>query len=159
MSNLRRIAAFLFVLLIGATAHAQGGSRSLDSVDNAASKSLDSVDTGESESLDDADTGQSESLDDAEDAPAAPQASALPQPAALPDIDDADARAQAQSARQAVVVEQQRVKQADAAYSSMMTSGYPQGDARAAIVQERDAAQQAYQQANARYTSILNQLE
>lgn len=159
MSNLQRIAAFLFVLLIGATAHAQGGSRSLDSVDDGASKSLDAVDTGESVDPDAVDTGESESLDDAEAAPSAAQAAPSAPPAALPEIDDADTRAQAQSARQAVLVEQQRVKQADAAYSSMMTSGYPQGDARAAIVQERDAAQQAYQQANARYTSILNQLQ
>ena len=162
MSSIRRTAAFLIVLLWGATAQAQGPSRSLDSVDNGSSKSLDAADTGESVDPDTID-GDSESLDAAEaPAPAtgaASQSAPLAPPAALPAIDDADTRAQAQSAREEVLVAQQRVKQANAAYSSMMTRDYPQGDARAAIVEERDAAGQAYQQASARYAAILKQLK
>lgn len=158
MSNLRRAAVVILVLLCGATAQAQNPSRSLDSVDTGESKSLDAVDNGESVDPDAADTGGSESLDAAE-APAQGQQAPLAPPAALPEIDDADTRAQAQSAREAVLVAQQRVQQATAAYSSMMTRDYPQGDARAAIVQERDAASQAYQQASGNYAAILKQLQ
>jgi hypothetical protein len=157
MSRIRLPAAFMLALLCGATAHAQSNSRSLDSVDHGASKSLDAVDTGESIDPDALDGG-SKSLDAAE-APAQGQPATMASPTALPEIDDATARAQAMSAREAVLVAQQRVKQADAAYSSMMTRDYPQGDARAAIVQERDAAGLAYQQANARYEAILKQLQ
>jgi len=156
MSSIRRTAAFMIVLLWGATAHAQGPSRSLDSVATGDSKSLDAVDTGESVDPDALDSG-SESLDAAE-APAQGQPAPMAPPAALPAIDDDAMRAQAESARNAVLVEQQRVLQANAAYSSMMTRDYPQGDARAAIVQERDAASQAYQQASARYAAMLKQL-
>lgn len=152
-----RVAAVMLVLLSGGSAHAQDNSHSLDSVDRGGSKSLDAVDTGES--LDpDTLSGGSESLDDAE-SPAQGQPASLPEPAPLPEIDDATARAQAQSSREAVLVAQQRVQQANAAYSRMITRDYPQGDARAAIVQERDAAVAAYQQANARYESILSQLQ
>jgi len=157
MPSIRLPAAFVLALLCGATAHAQGPSRSLDSVDNGSSKSLDAADTGESVDPDTID-GDSESLDSAE-APAQGQPSTMAPPAALPEIDDDATRAKAQSAREAVLVTQQRVKQADAAYSSMMARDYPQGDARAAIVQERDAAAKAYQQASAVYTAIRNQLQ
>ncbi len=157
MSSIRRTAAFMLVLLWGATAQAQGPSRSLDSVDNGSFKSLDAADTGESVDPDTID-GDSESLDAAE-APAQGRPATMAPPAALPEIDDDATRAKAQSAREAVLVAQQRVKQANAAYSTMMTSGYPQGDARAAIVQERDAAGRAYQQASAGYTAMLKQLQ
>ena len=156
MFQLLRVAPLMVVLLCGISAQAQDDSHSLDSVDDGGSKSLDSVDTGESVDPDTLDGG-SESLDAAEAAPSQP--AAMAPPAALPEIDDADMRAKAQSARQAVLVEQQRVQQANAAYSSMLTRGYPQGDARAAIVQERDAAAAAYQQASARYDAILSQLQ
>jgi len=157
MSSIRLPAAFLLALLCAASAHAQDNSRSLDSVDDGATRSLDAADTGNSVDPDTLDGG-SESLDAAE-APAQGQPATMAPPAALPAIDDDAVRAKAQSAREAVLVAQQRVKQANAAYSTMMTSGYPQGDARAAIVQERDAAGQAYQQASAGYTAILNQLQ
>lgn len=156
MFQLLRVAALMVVLLCGVSARAQDNSHSLDSVDDGSSKSLDSVDTGDTVDPDTLDGG-SESLDAAEAAP--PQPAAMAAPAALPEIDDAEMRAKAQSARQAVLVEQQRVQQANAAYSSMLTRGYPQGDARAAIVQERDAAAAAYQQASARYDAILSQLQ
>ncbi len=68
-------------------------------------------------------------------------------------------RALAQGARDAVVAAQQRAEKAKAAYSRMRARNYPQGDARAAIVRERDAAQQAHQQASARYAEILKQLQ
>jgi hypothetical protein len=157
MFQLLRVAAVMLVLLCGASARAQDNSHSLDSVDTGESKSLDAADTGESVDPDTID-GDSESLDAAE-APAQGQPATMAPPAALPEIDDDATRAKAQSAREAVLVAQQRVKQANAAYSTMMTSGYPQGDARAAIVQERDAAGQNYQQASAAYTAILKQLQ
>ena len=155
MLHLRRTAAIMLVLLCGANAQAQDQSHSLDSVDDAKSKSLDAVDTGESVDPNGGDTGGSESLDAAEAPAAAPTAAALTAPAALPEIDDATMRAQAQSAREVVLVAQQRVQRANAAYSSMMARDYPQGDARAAIVQERDAAGQAELQASVRYAAIL----
>jgi hypothetical protein len=158
MPNFRCTTAVMLVLLCGATAQAQDPSRSLDSVDTGESKSLDAVDTGESVDPDAVDTGESESLDAAE-APAPAQSAPMAPPAALPEIDDANSRAQAQSAREAVLVAQQRVEQANAAYSSMMTRDYPQGDARAAIVQERGAASQSYQQVSTRYEAILKELQ
>ena len=155
MSKFRCTVALVLVLLWGASAQAQDKSRSLDSVDDGASKSLDAAYTGKSVDPDADDTGGSASLDAAEAGSPTP----LPAPAALPEIDDAATRAQAQSAREAVLVAQQRVQQANASYSSMMTRDYPQGDARAAIVQERDAAAAAYQQASARYAAMLSQLQ
>ena len=154
MSQLRRTAAVILVVLCGATAQAEDPSRSLDSVDKGGSKSLDSVDKGESVDLDAAESGGAESLDTAEVAPPAPSS-----PAPLPEIDDATMRAEAQGARDAVLVAQKRSEQANAAYSKMMARDYPQGDARAAIVQERDLAQQAHQQASAHYKEILKQLQ
>ena len=147
-------AAVVLIALCGVTAQAQAPSRSLDSVDKGESKSLDSVDTGESVDLDDAESGGAESLDAAEIA-----SPSLPAPPPLPEIDDDAMRAQAHDARDAVLVAQQRAEQANAAYSKMMSRDYPQGDARAAIVQERDSAQQAHQQANARYAEILKQVQ
>lgn len=154
MSQLRRAAAVILIALCGATAQAQQGTRSLDSVDDAKSKSLDSVDVGESVDPDDAEAAGSESLDAAETSP-----SAQPAPPALPDIDDPAALAQARDARDAVLVAQQRVTQANTAYSNMMSRDYPQGDARAAIVLERDAARKAYEQANAHYAEVLKQIQ
>jgi hypothetical protein len=58
-----------------------------------------------------------------------------------------------------VLVAQHRSTQANAAYSKMMARDYPQGDARAAIVLERDAARKACEQANARYVEILKQVQ
>lgn len=153
MSHLRR-AAVIVIALCAATAQAQEGSRSLDSVEKGESKRLDAVDTGESVDLDDAEATGSKSLDAAEVSP-----SAQPAPPALPDIDDPNALAQARDAREAVLVAQQRAAQANAAYSKMMSRDYPQGDARAAIVLERDAARKACDQANARYAEILKQVQ
>lgn len=154
MSQLRHAAAVIVIALCAATAQAQARSRSLDSVDKGESKRLDAVDTGESIDLDDAEATGSESLDAAERAP-----SAQPAPPALPDIDDPNTLAQARDAREAVLVAQQRVAQANAAYSRMMSRDYPQGDARAAIVLERDAARKAYEQATARYAEILKEVQ
>lgn len=153
MSQLRRAAAVILIALCAATAQAQERTRSLDSIDKGESKSLDAVETGENSDLDDAESTGSKSLDSAETSP-----SAEPAPTALPNIDDPAALAQARDAREAVLVAQQRVAQANAAYSSMMARDYPQGDARAAIVSERDAARKAYEQANAHYAEILKQV-
>ncbi len=157
MFQLLRVAAVMLALLGGIAAQAQDNSHPLDSVEKGGSKSLDAVGTGVSVDPDTLD-GRSRSLDAAE-APAQGQATSLPQPEPLPEIEDATARAQAQSSREAVLSAQQRVQQANAAYSRMITRDYPQGDARAAIVAERDAAVTAYQQANARYEAILSQLQ
>jgi hypothetical protein len=154
MSRLRDAAAVVLIALCGVTAQAQAPTRSLDSVSSGDSKSLDSVEKGKSVDLDAAESGGAESLDAAEIA-----SPSLPAPAPLPEIDDDAMRAQAQGARDAVLVAQQRAEQANAAYSKMMARDYPQGDARAAIVEERASAQQAHQQASARYAEILKQLE
>ncbi len=154
MSQLRRAVAVILIALCGATAQAQEEPRSLDSVDKGESKSLDAADTGESVDLDDAEATGSESLDAAETSP-----SVQPAPPALPDIDDPNALAQARDARDAVLVAQQRVAQANAAYSNMMSRDFPQGDARAAIVLERDAARKAYEQANAHYAKVVMQVQ
>lgn len=151
MPQLRRAAAAVLVVLCGVIAQAEDGSRSLDSAATGEARSLDSADKGESVDLDAANSGGSESLD-----AAGTDASA---PAPLPEIDDATVHAQAQDARDAVVAAQQRSTQANAAYSKMRARDYPQGDARAAIVKERDAARQAYEQASARYQEILKQLQ
>jgi len=139
MSQLRRAAAMGLVVCCGVTAQAEDGSRSLDSAATAETRSLDSVVGGESVGLD-----------------AARADPSAPEP--LPEIDDDAMRSQAQAARDAVLAAQQRSTQADAAYSKMRSRDHPQGDARAAIVKERNAAREAYAGANARYRELLKQL-
>ena len=144
MAHLRHLAAVALVLLSGANPTRAEDSRSLDSVDKAESRSLDSVAEGEGVDLDTAEAAK----------PSQPA-----EPAALPEIDDPSARAQAESAREAVVAARQRSNEADAAYAKMMERDYPQGGARLAIVQERDAARHAYEAASARYGELLGQLQ
>jgi hypothetical protein len=155
MSRLRRAAAALLIALCGVSAQAQAPSRSLDSVARGEAKSLDSAAKGRSVDLDAAGSGGGPATLDAVTA-ASP---APPAPVPLPEIEDEAMRALAQGARDAVVAAQQRAEKAKAAYSKMRARNYPQGDARAAIVQERDSARQAHQQASARYAEILKQLQ
>jgi hypothetical protein len=139
MSLLRRAAAVGLIVFCGVTAQADDGSRSLDSASTGATKSLDSAAGEESVGLDAVEADRSA-------------------PAPLPEIDDDAMRAEAQAARDAVLAAQQRAAQADAAYSKMRSRDYPQGDARADIVKERNAAREAYAAANARYQDLLKQL-
>lgn len=90
--------------------------------------------------------------DDARNAPASA-------PAALPEIDDAAARSAAERARHEVETARERLNRANAAYSQMRARDYPRGDARAAVVRERDEARRDYEAANARYAEILEQLK
>ena len=56
--------------------------------------------------------------------------------------------APAPSAKPAALAEaQRRLDDANAAYSNMIARDYPRGDARAAIISERDAARDAYERA------------
>ncbi len=150
----RRIAALLAgaCLLFGFPSWADSGTIDLDAVDTGGTEDLDDADTGSTESLDDVDTGSTVSLDDAETVQGP-----LPLPAAVPDIEDDDARATAKRARAELDTARQRLERANAAYSEMRARDHPRGDARGAIVQERDTARRTYDQANARYAEILEQ--
>jgi len=188
MNELRRAAAIGFGLLFGLSAEADDGTVDLDAVDNGKTRTLhavdvgktddlgeadtghtntldsadtgktdtlDSVDTGATDSLDAADTGKTVGIDAAETDVPAPVAAPVP----LPDIGSAAERAQAQRIREEAVVATQRLDGANAAYSEMMARGYPVGDARALIIEQREVARSAYQKANARYVEYLKQLE
>jgi hypothetical protein len=134
-----------------------GETDSLDAVDTGKTDDLDAVDTGESEDLDAADTGETESLDQAEEA--GERAGSRQPPPSVPDIGSASERADAGRARDAVVSAQRRLAQADAAYSDMLTHGHPAGDARAAIVKARDDARRDLEQATARYTNLVRDMQ
>lgn len=182
------IAVFAIGLLLGLAAQADdepvsldsvdtGRMRSLDSVDTGKTRSLDSVDTGEtvdqdsldvghtnsldaadsdeSETLDSVDTGTTESLSQAETPPAGAPSS----PAPLPQIQSGSLRANATSAREALIKAETRSLKANAAYSEMRAHDYPRGEAAAAIVKEYEEAQAAYEAAQARYQSILDQVD
>lgn len=185
MSELRRAVAIGFGLCLGLAAQAEdttdldavntgetrsldevniGETRDLDETDTGHTDSLDSADTGKTDTLDSADTGKTDSLDAADtgktvdmdtaetDVPAPVAA-----PAAVPDIGSAAERAEAQRIHEEAVVATQRLNGANAAYSEMMARGYPTGDARARIIEQRDTARAAYTQANARYQDLLKQ--
>jgi hypothetical protein len=186
MSALRRAAAIGLGLLLGLTARAEdttdldavntgetrslddfesGESRDLDAADAGGTDSLDSVDTGETDDLDSADkgstddldavdTGKAVDLDTAETGVPAPVAA----PAPVPDIESAAERAEALRIHEEAVAATQELNAANAAYSEMMARGYPTGDARARIIQQRDTARAAHTQANARYQDLLKKL-
>jgi len=183
-----RAAAIVLGLLFGLTAQADDDTVDLDSVDRGHTVDLDTLDTGHTRSLDAVDTGETidqdtldvghttsldaadtgktvdqdaidtgttESLDAAEAAPEAPPSL----PAALPPIADDSLRAKAQAAREALVDAEHRYAAANAEYSEMRAHDFPRGEAAAAIVKEHTAASLAYEQANARYTEILQQVD
>lgn len=187
MMDLRRAAVIGLGLLIGLAAQADDGTVDLDSVTTGKTRSLDDVDIGESEDLDEADTGHTDSLDSADTGKTDPLDSVdtgetdsldaadtgktvdldtaetdvpapVAAPAAVPDIGSAAERAEAQRIHEEAVVATQRLNGANAAYSEMMARGYPTGDARARIIQQRDTARAAHAQANARYQDLLKQL-
>jgi hypothetical protein len=162
---MRHWAALAITLLLPLGARAQddepqeadrGQTRSLDSYDNTGeTRSLDSVDKGEGEEdLDQADTGRTVGLGVAEKNRPQPVAA----PAPVPEGASAERRAEAQRIREDAVVAARRLDGANAAYSQMMSRGYPAGEERAKIIQERDAAQKAYAEANARYSAVLDQM-
>lgn len=134
-----------------------GKTDSLDSVDTGKTDDLDAVDTGETEDLDAADTGETEDLDQAE--AAGERSAPLLPPPSVPDVGSASERAEAGRVRAAVVSAQQRFAQADAEYTAMVTHSYPTGDARAAIIKARDDARRALEQATARYTNLLQDMQ
>ena len=136
----------------------RGQTRSLDSYDNTGeTRSLDTVDDGKGEGeegLDQADSGRTVGLGVAEKNRPQPVAA----PAPVPEGASAERRAEAQRIREEAVVAARRLDGANAAYSQMMSRGYPAGDERLKIIQERDAAQKAYEEASARYNAVLDQM-
>lgn len=80
---------------------------------------------------------------------AAPPAS---DPAALPVTPRL--RGELASAQQALAEAGARLDAANAAYGNMMARNYPTGEAKAAIVSEREAALAAYEHAAARYRAL-----
>jgi len=58
-------------------------------------------------------------------------------------------------AKLAVTTAKERLARAEAAYSEMLTSGYPRGDARQEIIDERDQARADLEAAEKRYDEIL----
>lgn len=152
----------------------RGTSRSLDAVDRGESQPLEDVDRGtttgldaaddaRSESLDAADRGRSESLDAVDDAasgtvgevqaddrpwspstcrPGAANRDAMPKGASAAEWSVALERAK-RDVEQAT----RRLQAADAAYSRSINYHVDQGEERARIVAERDAARAEYQRA------------
>lgn len=155
MSELRHAAAIGVGLLFGLSAEADDGTVDLDAVDKGKTRTLHSVDIGKTDDLDAADTGKTVDIDTAETDVPEPVAA----PAPVPEIGSAGERAEAQRIREEAVVATQRLDGANAAYSQMMARGYPVGEARARITQQRETARSAYQKANARYAAYLKQLE
>ncbi len=58
-------------------------------------------------------------------------------------------------AKQALAEARERREQANTAYGQMMESGYPRGEARATIVNERKSAQAAFDAADRHYNAEL----
>jgi hypothetical protein len=165
---MRRWAALAITLLLPLGAWAQdddpqeadrGQTRSLDSYDDTGeTRSLDSVDNGQE--AQEEDVGEADNTGRMMDLGAAkserPQPVAAPAP--VPEGASAERRAEAQRIREEAVVAARRLDSANAAYSQMMSRGHPAGDERAKIIQERDAARKAWEEANARYTAVLDQM-
>jgi hypothetical protein len=188
MNDLGRAAAIGLGLLFGLAAQADDGSVDLDTVDSGKTRTLHAVDVGETHALDAADSGHSDSLDSADtgrthrldsvddgtmhdqdavdtgrtlrlDAAETDVPARIAAPAPVPDAGSAAERAQAEAIREDAVLAATRLDGANAAYSEMLARGYPTGDARAVIVEQRDTARRAYEQAHARYTAFLEQIE
>jgi len=140
----------LWLSLPAPAANAQGGSVSLDAVPVATAKDPDSLVTAsqDSDSLvatsedSDAMVATSEDPDSLVTAPEDPDSlvatgAADPTPAAPAPA----------AASPVLTAAQRRLEAANAAYSNMIARDYPRGDARAAIISERDAARDAYERA------------
>jgi len=97
---------------------------------------LDSVDAGRTESLDSVERRRNESS--FESAPAE----------RLPAIEHGDFEAQAARARERVAQAEERLRQANAAYSEMRARNHPRGEAAEQIVAERQAAERALNDAS-----------
>jgi hypothetical protein len=119
-----------------------GTTKSLDSVDTGETESLESVSNGRTESLDSVDTGRTADLDAVVqrtfEAPG--DSPAPPAKIEFPAIEDGDWERQASQASGYVAAAEKRLRSANASYSNMMHNDYPRGDARARIIEERDAA-------------------
>ena len=158
--------------------------RSLDSVGGAEPSSLDAVSTSEPSSLDAVPTSQPSSLDavplskpsELEALPAgslrSPDDIPTAQPVNLDALPVAETeppefgagrqlnsiaphqREAFESAQKAMAVARARLDAANASYSNMMARNYPRGEAKAAIVAERDSARAAYAQASANFRDL-----
>jgi len=144
------IAALLIALVLAAAAPAIAAS---DDDADGPFHSLDSVDAGHTEPLDSVDTDRTESLDAVEQR-ADESPPAAPAPRALPAIQDGNWEAQAREAKGIIVAAEERLREANKAYGSMMQSDYPRGEARARIIAERDAAESSLNEAWAYYGAI-----
>jgi len=87
-----------------------------------------------------------------------PQLPPLP-PAAMPSLAGPALVAEAKRAHDELMAAGARVQRADAAYAEMRQRDYPRGNARAAIIHERDAARADYMRAGAHYSEIVQQIE
>ena len=131
-----------------------GQTRSLDSYESRETRSLDSGDTESADDQGQVDSGSTAGPDSAEKEKPQPVAA----PAPPPQVGSAEQREEAKRIHDEAATAAHRLETANAAYSQMMSRGYPAGEERAKIIQERDAARTAYEQANARYTALLEHL-
>jgi hypothetical protein len=90
--------------------------------------------------LDSADEGRTESLDSADER--RDDASVSPAPAApIPAIEEGNWDAQTARAKEWIAKAEERLQQANAAYSEMRARSYPRGEAAEQIVAERESAE------------------
>jgi len=147
---------------------------SLDAVSNSEPSSLDAVPSAEPSSLDAVPSAEPSGLDaiphsrpsELEAVPAGRTRSLDPLPVAedaLPESAGGDGQLDSiaphqreafESARKAMSSARARLDAANAAYSNMMARNYPRGEAKAAIIAERNTARAAYAQASADFRDL-----
>ena len=147
-----------------------GASRNVDAADTGASQNVDADSTGASgapdpdpdaaENLDAADVGETETSEQADRHVAWSPPSCDDLEVALGDTpESADGAAWSRTLAQArarVDAANGQLAAADAAYSEMMTQGYPVGAARAEIVARRDGARSAYAEARCALPALVD---
>ena len=101
---------------------------------------LDSVDEGRTESLDSVDTGRTESLDSVDQRRNDSAFSAAPA-RSHPALEDGNWEAQAARAKERIAEAEERLREANAAYSEMRARNHPRGAAAEQIVSERESAE------------------
>jgi hypothetical protein len=147
-----------------------GETESLDAVPAALTESLDSVDDGrmvpasevrqgETHPLDSEPRGTMHSLDSSEDgeawsAPACDRVS-LERPRSLPANDRRGWNERLSSAKQTLATSKARLDAANAAYSRSITRDEPRGQARADIIETRDAARAEYSTARCQLPALV----
>jgi hypothetical protein len=124
-----------------------------------ASENLDEADVGEAENLDAVDVGETETTEQVDRHVAWSPPSCDTLEVALGDTPEgADGEAWKRTlgqARSRLEAANEQVAEADAAYSQMMTRGYPTGAARAEIVAQRDGARSAYAEARCALPALV----